>query len=254
MVSTGLVDLQVNGYKGLDCNDPAATSAMIPLLAKELLAVGVTTFAPTVITASEPDILSRLGMIAEGRASDAVAEACIPFIHVEGPHISPFEGFRGAHRESCVRPPSLAEFARWQDACGGLVGLITLSPHWDAAGEYIAGVVAAGVHVSIGHSHASEEQIHRAVDAGARLSTHLGNGIATAAATPSEPDVEPACGRSFDGMLHRGRAPPACRNAEGDGAGKGSGSQHSRLGHRRARRYAARSLRYARGRTRGTQR
>ncbi len=177
-LSPGLIDLQVNGYKGLDCNDMNATAAMIPQLAKEMLAIGVTTFAPTVITASEPDMLSRLEMIANGRASDSTAATCIPFIHVEGPGISPLDGYRGAHREICVRPPLLEEFARWQDACGGLVGLITMSPHWDGADEYIAGVVAAGVHVSIGHSHASQKQIQRAVDAGARLSTHLGNGIA----------------------------------------------------------------------------
>ncbi len=177
-ISAGLIDLQVNGYKGLDCNDISATPALIPQMVRAMLAIGVTTFAPTVITASEEDILSRLAMIAEGRASDAVALACIPLIHVEGPHISPLEGYRGAHRASCVRPPSLAEFARWQDACGGLVGLVTLSPHFPGSDEYIAAVVAAGVHVSIGHSHASQEQIQRAVDAGACLSTHLGNGIA----------------------------------------------------------------------------
>ena len=177
-VSAGLIDLQVNGYIGLDCNDVTATAATIPQLARAMLAVGVTTFAPTVITASEPDILDRLRMIAEGRAGDPVARACIPFIHVEGPHISPLEGYRGAHRESFVRPPSLREFERWQDACGGLVGLVTLSPHFEGSEAYIAQVVAAGVHVAIGHSHASQEQIQRAVDAGARLSTHLGNGIA----------------------------------------------------------------------------
>jgi N-acetylglucosamine-6-phosphate deacetylase len=177
-ISAGLIDLQVNGYAGLDCNDLTATAEMIPQLARAMLAIGVTTFAPTVITASESDILNLLALIAAGRASDVVAQKYIPFIHVEGPSISPLEGYRGAHRESCVRPPSLAEFGRWQEACGGLVGLVTLSPHFDGSDEYIAALVARGVHVSIGHSHATQEQIQRAVDAGARLSTHLGNGIA----------------------------------------------------------------------------
>ena len=177
-VCAGLVDLQVNGYRGLDCNDIHAGPAMIPRLTRALLATGVTTFAPTVITASEPDMLHCLRTIAQGRAADALATACIPLLHVEGPHISPLDGYRGAHREDCVRPPSMAEFARWQDACGGLVGLVTLSPHWAGADEYIAAVVAAGVRVSLGHTHASHEQIQRAVAAGASLSTHLGNGIA----------------------------------------------------------------------------
>lgn len=178
-LSAGLVDLQVNGYMGLDCNALDVGPKTLPLLARALLALGVTTFAPTVITASEPDILSCLQRLSEGRASDAVTGACVPYFHVEGPHISPLEGYRGAHRQDCVRPPSLAEFQRWQDACGGLVGMVTMSPHWPDSEEYIAALVSSGVYVSIGHSHASHEQIQRAVDAGARLSTHLGNGIAT---------------------------------------------------------------------------
>ena len=177
-LSAGLIDLQVNGYGGFDCNDPSPSSAMVPRLTRAMIALGVTTFAPTVITASEADMLDRLRTIARGRAGDPVAERCIPFIHVEGPHISPNDGYRGAHRQDFVRPPSLPEFDRWQDASEGLVGLITLSPHWDDSVEYIAAAVASGVHVSIGHTHASAEQIERAVDAGARLSTHLGNGIA----------------------------------------------------------------------------
>jgi N-acetylglucosamine-6-phosphate deacetylase len=72
----------------------------------------------------------------------------------------------------------MAEFDRWQRASGGLVKLVTLSPHFEEAPNYIAKLHAQGVLVSIGHTHASPEQIHAAVDAGATLSTHLGNGIA----------------------------------------------------------------------------
>ena len=102
----------------------------------------------------------------------------MPFVHVEGPHISPLDGYHGAHPANAVRPPSIAEFERWQVAAQGLVGLVTLSPHFPEAPDYIRALVQRGVLVSLGHTHASPEQIAQAVDAGATLSTHLGNGIA----------------------------------------------------------------------------
>jgi N-acetylglucosamine-6-phosphate deacetylase len=177
-ISAGLIDLQVNGYRGFDLNGGDVSSATVSELTRALLATGTTTFAPTLITAPEPEILHRLACIAQARASDPVAYQCIPFIHVEGPHISPLDGYRGAHPFEAVRPPSLQEFERWQAACNGLVGIVTLSPHFPNSEEYISALVDRGVHVAIGHTHASSAQIHAAVHAGARLSTHLGNGIA----------------------------------------------------------------------------
>lgn len=176
-ISAGLIDLQVNGYAGHDVNGENVTPGTVIELVKAMLLIGVTCFAPTVITAPENTILRSLRAIADGRANSAIAAACIPFIHVEGPHISPIEGYRGAHPLASVRPPSLAEFDRWQQACEGLVGLVTLSPHFDGSEEYISALVNQGIHVAIGHTHASPEQIKRAIDAGASLSTHLGNGI-----------------------------------------------------------------------------
>ena len=78
----------------------------------------------------------------------------------------------------------MAEFDRWQQASGGLVKLVTLSPHFDEAPSFIAALRSRGVLVSIGHTHASPEQIHAAVDAGATLSTHLGNGVASTCRLP----------------------------------------------------------------------
>jgi N-acetylglucosamine-6-phosphate deacetylase len=96
--------------------------------------------------------------------------------HVEGPHISPEDGPRGAHLLECVRPPDFTEFEDWQEATNGQIRLVTLSPHWDSATEYIKRVKKAGATVSIGHTHATSSQILAAVEAGATLSTHLGNG------------------------------------------------------------------------------
>ena len=69
-------------------------------------------------------------------------------------------------------------FERWQHAADGHVGMVTLSPHFSESPAYIAALVEQGIHVAIGHTDAWPEQVQSAIDAGARLSTHLGNGIA----------------------------------------------------------------------------
>jgi N-acetylglucosamine-6-phosphate deacetylase len=177
-LSPGFVDLQVNGYCGADVNlEEPDHHAIVDLTAK-MIAAGVTTYLPTIITASEGKITAALRAVAMARRSSKLVAGCIPFVHVEGPHISPLEGYRGAHPPEHVRPPDLAEFARWQQSSDGLVGMVTLSPHYEESEEYIRGLTALGVHTSIGHTHASHQEIRKAVDAGARLSTHLGNGIA----------------------------------------------------------------------------
>jgi N-acetylglucosamine-6-phosphate deacetylase len=176
-LAAGLVDLQVNGYGGIDLNDGALTPARVSALARRLLSLGVTTFLPTLVTAAEEIIVAGLRAIAEARAGDPIAERMIPFVHVEGPFVSPNDGPRGAHPREFVRPPDLAEYLRWQKASRGLVGMITLSPHDAAALDFVRRVASDGVHVALGHTDAAPEMLHTAAEAGARLSTHLGNGI-----------------------------------------------------------------------------
>jgi N-acetylglucosamine-6-phosphate deacetylase len=177
-LSPGLVDLQVNGYGGDDVNVDGIDPDVIHSLTKKMIATGVTTYLPTIITASEEKITTALRAVAEARRRSKLVADAVPYVHVEGPNISPVDGYRGAHAREQVRPPSLAEFTRWQQASGGLVGMVTLSPHWDGAEDYIASLSRDGVYVAIGHTDATAEQIRRAVAAGATLSTHLGNGSA----------------------------------------------------------------------------
>jgi N-acetylglucosamine-6-phosphate deacetylase len=172
----GLVDLQVNGYAGLDLNDGALRPDTLAALARLLAARGTTTFAPTLITASEATLVAALGAVAEARREHDLVRNMVPFIHVEGPAVSREDGARGAHPLAHVRAPDIDEFRRWQDAAGGLVGLVTLAPEWPGAIEYIEALCRQGVHVALGHTMASPERIHEAAEAGARLSTHLGNG------------------------------------------------------------------------------
>ena len=172
----GFVDLQVNGYAGHDLNGLTLDIATVRALCQAMLKVGVTTFLPTIITAPEARISAALKAILEACAQYPEVAAMVAGIHVEGPHIAPEDGPRGAHPAADVRPPGVAEFDRWQVAAGGLVKLVTLSPHWSEAPAYIRHLVKAGVTVSLGHTSADSAQIDAAVDAGATLSTHLGNG------------------------------------------------------------------------------
>jgi len=110
------------------------------------------------------------------KAKESLPEgAAIEALHIEGPHISPEDGPRGAHPARWVRPPDLDEFFRWQDAARGNVRLVTLSPEWPGVSRYIERLSSEGVAVGIGHTAATNQQIGDAVSAGATLSTHLGN-------------------------------------------------------------------------------
>jgi N-acetylglucosamine-6-phosphate deacetylase len=177
-IAPGLIDLQVNGYRGDDFNADDLTIETIQRLSRRMLATGVTTFLPTLITASEEKIVSNLRIIAAAREADPLVMKMISGVHIEGPHIASEDGPRGAHPGEYIRPPDIAEFTRWQVASGNLVRIVTLSPQYPGAPEYIRALSARGIHVSLGHSSASADQIHEAAAAGARLSTHLGNGVA----------------------------------------------------------------------------
>lgn len=175
-LSDGWFDIQVNGYQGHDLNSPGLEPAVLAKLVRALWAEGVTSFCPTVITQSRERIRGALRAIAQACEAEPLVGRSVAAIHVEGPYISPVDGPRGAHPSGQVRPPDLAEFAEWQEAAGGRIGLITLAPEQPGALPFIEAVTAQGVVVAIGHTGADPETIQAAVAAGARLSTHLGNG------------------------------------------------------------------------------
>lgn len=183
-VAPGFVDLQVNGFVGADFNDPGSPN--INRAIDAMLATGVTRCLPTVITGPRAEMYTCLRHL-RGLMVGSFRGRMIAGFHVEGPHIGPEDGPRGAHPAMWVRPPDLDEFARWQDATDGNIRLVTLSPHWPESPRYIAALVAAGVIVSIGHTNATKDQIAAAVDAGATLSTHLGN--AASKLLPKFPNV-----------------------------------------------------------------
>ena len=174
-ISPGWIDIQVNGFLGVDYNDPGCKREDIARSIRMLFSTGVTRFYPTVITGSAEDMLGALRNLT--RAKEALPEgAAIDGFHVEGPHISPDEGPRGAHPRRWVRPPDLDEFRHWQEAAGNRVRIVTLAPEWPQATRYIEAITAEGIVAAIGHTNATGQQIADAVSAGATLSTHLGNG------------------------------------------------------------------------------
>ncbi|HMH58433.1 MAG TPA: amidohydrolase family protein, partial [Galbitalea sp.] len=176
ILSAGLIDAQVNGFRGSDVNGDESTSDAIHQITAELAKVGVTTWMPTIVSASEEAITEALRRIERARRDDTRVANAIPSVHVEGPFISDRDGPRGVHDLAQIRPIDAAEVKRWQ-AAGARVGVVTVSPHQADAAEHISALCALGVTVAIGHTHATSEQIVAAVDAGASLSTHLGNGI-----------------------------------------------------------------------------
>ena len=174
-VAPGFIDLQVNGFGGVDYNHPATPHDEIARSLRAQFATGVTRLYPTVITGEPGAMLECLRNLAGARESLPEGHAIDGF-HVEGPHISPEDGPRGAHPRQWVRPPDLDEFYGWQEAAGGRVRIVTLSPEWPQSPRYIERITAEGVVAAIGHTLGTAAQIAAAVAAGATLSTHLGNG------------------------------------------------------------------------------
>ena len=171
--ASGFFDLQVNGFAGVDFNDPAATAEDIARALDALQLTGVTRCLPTLITSSFEDFARC------ARAALATGHAAVAGLHMEGPYLSPEDGPRGAHPREHVRPASLDDFSRRQAAAAGRIRLVTLAPEVPGALPLIERLVELGVRVAIGHSAASTARIADAVSAGATLSTHLGNGCAT---------------------------------------------------------------------------
>ncbi|MFQ3593762.1 MAG: N-acetylglucosamine-6-phosphate deacetylase, partial [Gemmataceae bacterium] len=137
---------------------------------------GIAAFCPTLITASFDDLHAGFCLLRRVREQSPAWAEAMPCFHLEGPYLSFEDGPRGAHPRHHIRPPDEAEFARLQEAAGGAIRLITLAPEWPEALRFIERRVAEGLVVALGHTAARPERIRDAVSAGAKLSTHLGNG------------------------------------------------------------------------------
>jgi N-acetylglucosamine-6-phosphate deacetylase len=175
-VAPGLFDLQINGRGGTWFGKAGITADEVLNVLAQHFQFGVTRLCPTLITNSLEALECALKALRLACEREPWAAQMAPGVHLEGPYISGEDGPRGAHPKEHVRPPDWAEFMRLQAAAGGLIRLITLAPELPGAIDFIRRATGSGVTVAIGHTAASAREITDAVAAGARLSTHLGNG------------------------------------------------------------------------------
>lgn len=176
VIAPGLVDLQINGFLGVDFNSPDLAPEQISSVSMELMKHGVTRFYPTIITGPRKRTSGLLGKFAAAFSQRDLASQVIGGIHLEGPFISAEDGPRGAHPRRYCLLPDLSLIERWQEEADGKIQIITLAPELPGCPALIKACVDMGIIVAIGHTSGNSEDIRRAVDAGATLSTHLGNG------------------------------------------------------------------------------
>jgi N-acetylglucosamine-6-phosphate deacetylase len=176
----GLVELQLNGYAGFDFNAPADqwTEAALHRVLDALRRRGVAIALPTLITDHPDRLLARAAAYRRIVERSPELATAFPLLHLEGPFISPEEGPRGAHPlEHCRTPAQLPDLVdRLVEASGRRLGMLTLAPELPGAPELIGAATARGIRVAIGHTRAGARELDAAVEAGAVLSTHLGNG------------------------------------------------------------------------------
>lgn len=175
-VAPALFDLQINGFGGTWFSDERLTVEKTLETLYAYYAHGVTRLCPTLITNSTEALEHGFHTINEACRKESWANRMVAGCHLEGPFISPVDGPRGAHPLQHVRPCDIAEFHRLQQRSGNRIRLVTLSPDARGAAEFTRAVSQMGIVVAIGHTGATTSQIADVVDAGARLSTHLGNG------------------------------------------------------------------------------
>ncbi len=176
MTRKGFVDLQVNGYLGVDFSSPALSHDDVRRATRALVQAGTIGYCATLITSEIDTYRRNLPLLALAMEEPGIRGRLLG-IHLEGPYLSPVEGARGAHRADWMRLPRVDEFDRFQEWAEGKIKLLTLAPELEGALELCRHVKRNyDTLISLGHHLASSERIARAVDAGASLVTHLGNG------------------------------------------------------------------------------
>ena len=176
MKKPGFIDIQVNGYKGIDFSSPDLTIDNIRTAARELGMAGTTAFCPTLITGPVAAYENPLRVIAQAMRDPELKHRILG-IHLEGPFISPLEGARGAHPLQHIIPPSVEIFKRLQNWADGNIKIITLAPEMEGATPLIRHAFENGTVVALGHHMAGRDELKEAVLNGARACTHLGNGL-----------------------------------------------------------------------------
>jgi N-acetylglucosamine-6-phosphate deacetylase len=175
--SPGLVDLQVNGFAGVDFNDPAITPDALDRALEAMLATGVTACLPTIITAHPHELVERFRALDGAVSASRLGPLMCPGYHLEGPFLNPAPGYHGCHPPDAMtaaRPELIGEIER---GLSRPILMVTLAAEIEGALALTRALAGAGKIVAIGHSAADFDQVSAAAEAGLSLSTHLGNGL-----------------------------------------------------------------------------
>lgn len=176
MKHPGFVDLQVNGYVGVDFSSHDLTEERFIYACKELIKQGTVAFLPTVITSS-PLIFERNLKLIACVMDHAEIRGHIMGIHVEGPFISEVDGARGAHNLEWVMKPDIGfldKMYKWSD---GRIKLLTIAAELEGASDLCEHAVNLDITVSLGHQMATDADLNNLAASGATALTHLGNGL-----------------------------------------------------------------------------
>ena len=172
------IDLQVNGYGGIDFNSAGLTVEMVCAVTRRLAEDGTAGYLPTFVTGDPEVVCANLRVVAEARRTDATCRERILGVHLEGPFISDRPGAVGTHPTEWVRKPDVALLDRYREAAEGAVRLVTVAAEVEGMPAFIRVLRGRGIAVSLGHQlAATPAEIEPALAAGATAFTHLGNGI-----------------------------------------------------------------------------
>ncbi len=175
-LAPSLLDLQVNGYGGVDYQDPSISVEDLEQSVDRLKRHGCGGSLVTIISDEWGAMLDKLRRLVRFRNANPDLRHFIRGWHLEGPFLSSEEGFRGAHRAEVMRDPDLDLIRDMRSVIGPDLLLVTVAPERKGAIEFIRQCCQQGIQVSLGHSAASAHWVQLAVEAGARGITHFGNG------------------------------------------------------------------------------
>lgn len=176
-VAPGFIDHQVNGYLSHSFTGEDLTVEQVRKITRALWSHGITTYLPTLTSHSNDLLLKNFTILGKAMLDDEI-KMSVPGFHLEGPYISPVDGYRGAHEEKWIRKPDWDEFWQWYKASGNKILEVTVAPESEGAMIFIKKCREQNIVVALGHHNASAAVIREATDAGASVSTHLGNGCA----------------------------------------------------------------------------
>lgn len=177
MLTSGLFDLQVNGFAGVDFNSETIDAEALDHALEAMLATGVTACLPTLITAANDVLETRFAALDRAVSGSRLGPLMVPGYHLEGPFLNPGSGYAGCHPPEAMQPPDASLIERLTRVLTRPILLVTIAPELEGSEAFIRTMSTQGRVVAIGHSDAGFATIRAAAAAGARLSTHLGNGL-----------------------------------------------------------------------------